>query len=138
MASIRSWNWRALVGPLVTFAGALSYLTWTHRWPALSDVPWLNYAILALGIWLSADGLQRAWRNGRLRRAFASLGLGLSAGIAGLFVWWAAIGSSDLPQGGLAPGSPLPRLSLRGPDGALVELASLPQPLVVVFYRGHW
>jgi len=131
-------NWRAPLGPLVTVAGFLSYVTLIHRWRALSDVPWLNYAILALGLWLSATGLRQAWTRGRLRRAAASLGLGLSAAVAGLFVWWATIYSSQLPQGGLPLGAPLPALTLAGPDGEPVELSSLRQPLVLVFYRGHW
>ena len=138
MTTTSTWNWRALLGPPVAFGAAVSYLTWLHRWPALSDVPWLSYAVLALAVWLSAQGLARAWQRGRVRRALASVGLGLSAGIAGLFGWWAVVGSSHLPSGGLAQGDPLPQLSLAGPDGRPVELASLQQPLVVVFYRGHW
>jgi hypothetical protein len=138
MTRTSTWNWSALLGPPVAFGAVVSYLTWIHRWPALSDVPWLNFAVLALAVCLSAQGLAWAWRRGRVRRALAALGLGLSASIAGLFVWWAVIGSSELPSGGLALGDPLPKLSLTDPDGQPVQLASLQQPLVIVFYRGHW
>jgi hypothetical protein len=140
MAESRRWNWAAGLGPLVAFAGVVTYLTVFYRWPALSDVPWLNYGLLALGVALSVRGLRRAWSRGRLRRACAALGLGLSAGIAGFFVWFALVGSSDLPADaqGLALGDPLPQLVLLDQEGRPVELAALSQPLILVFYRGHW
>jgi predicted anti-sigma-YlaC factor YlaD len=134
-------NRAAVLGPLVAIAGFASYFTVFYRWPALRDVPWLNYALLALAVGLSAVGLRRAWpRGGALRRAGAAAGLLVSGAIALFFAWYTLSGSRQLPDAAnaLAIGAPLPRIALLDQTGQRVELAALDQPLVLVFYRGFW
>jgi hypothetical protein len=141
MEKERRFNWAAGLGPLAAIAGFLTYFTVFYRWPALRDVPWANYALLAVGVLLSARGVQRAWpRGGWLRRSLASLGLIVSGAVALFFGWYVLSYSYDMPDParGLPVGAPLPRLALLDQTGARVELAMLPQPLVIVFYRGFW
>jgi hypothetical protein len=141
MSATRRFDWAALLGPPLAIAGFLSYFAFFYRWPALRDVPWANFALLAAAVALSALGLRRAARRrGRLRQTLAALGLGFSGALALSFVWYVAVGSRDLPDSsrGLALGAPLPALTLLDPTGTPVELTKLEQPLVLVFYRGFW
>jgi hypothetical protein len=141
MPAARRLNWNAALGPLVAIVGLLSYFTLFYRWPALRDVPWLNYALLLVAVALSARGLQSAWSRGRaLRRSLGALGLALSATLALFFAWYTLVASRQLPDAAsaLAVGAPLPQIALRDHTGRSVELGALEQPLVLVFYRGHW
>jgi hypothetical protein len=141
MATARRRNWEAALGPLVAVAGFVSYFAVFYRWPVLRDVPWLNYALLVAAVALSLRGVHSAWsRGGALRRGLALLGLGASAAVALFFAWYTLSASRELPDAsrGLALGAPLPQLALLDHTGARVELASLSEPLVLVFYRGHW
>jgi hypothetical protein len=124
----------------VAVAGVLSYFLLFYRWPVLRDTPWLNYALLALALALSASGMRAAWSRGPSRRVLAGTGLVLSVAFSALFVWYVVALSADLPDParGLPLGTPLPELALLDQGGERVELSRLEQPLVVVFYRGFW
>jgi len=41
------------LGPIVTFAGAVSYFLYFARFPSLRDVPWVNLPIVAGDVRLS-------------------------------------------------------------------------------------
>jgi hypothetical protein len=135
----RSRNRALWLGPLVAALGVVSYFTWFYRWPALRDFPWVNLALLAAGVVLSAAGLARAWPRAGARRILGVLGLAVSAGLGVLFVWFCFVSSAVLPgeELALAVGQPAPRVELPDQRGEPFDLAGGGR-LVLVFYRGHW
>jgi hypothetical protein len=129
------------LGPLVAVAGVASYFTLFYRWPLTRDFPWLNLALLALAVGLSLRGFQGFASGTRVARAGAVTSLALSAALSALFVWYCFGLSYGLPseERALAVGAPVPALTLRDHMDRNVDLAAAArQPLVLVFYRGHW
>jgi hypothetical protein len=135
----RAINHALWAGPLLALLGYASYWTLFPRWPALSDVPWVNLSLLALGLALSLLGLRRAWRRGLWRPAVAVLGVGFSALLGyGLIVYCFST-SYGLPESpaALAVGDVAPAVSLPDTDDQVHSLNAAGTTLVV-FYRGHW
>jgi hypothetical protein len=130
------------IGPIVVFAGAVSYFLVFARWPLLRDFPWFNLPVVLAGVALSTVGLWRAlarpaiWRG----RILGSLGLLLSLGMGGLFCFYIFSLSYRLPPPTAADRlETLPALTLTAHDGRAIDLAaSNGRKRVLVFYRGHW
>ena len=140
-ASPSGRNHALWTGPLVALFGVLSYYTVFRRWPALSDLPWVNLLILALGVGLSLVGLRRSWGRGIWRPAAGLVGLALSGYLASYLAWYCFVRSYELPTSpnALAIGAPLPTTVLDDQDGQPYELDALTDGrLLVVFYRGFW
>ncbi|MFQ5514862.1 MAG: hypothetical protein ACE5FG_10520 [Myxococcota bacterium] len=128
-------------GPLVALAGLVSYWKVFYRWPALSDVPWVNFAALGLAIGISVLALARAWRRGLGSRVVAGLGLICSLLLTGVLIAYCFVWSRNLPDPGsaLEIGAEVPAVVLPDQNGRPVDLARLARdPLVLVFYRGFW
>ena len=131
------------IGPLLTVVGAMSYFLFFVRFPSLRDFPVVNLPLVLLGLALTAAGcVQMFRRHSRvLGKAFASLGLLLSAAVAGLFSFYIFFLSYQMPAA-----AAVPELGVAAPDFALVDQNDSPVQLsdfrgskvVLVFYRGHW
>ena len=126
-------------GPPIALVGLVSYFMLFNRYPALSDVPWVNLLILATGLALSTRGLMRAWGRGLWRPALGVVGLGLSGLFSFALVAYCFSLSYGLPDGesGLAVGSLLPNTVLADQAGRPFALAA-DGAVLLVFYRGHW
>jgi len=131
------------MGPLIVFAGVVSYFVVFAHIPALRDVPWLNLSLVLGGIVVCVVGLWRAFAESPSLwgRIFAVSGLLLSLAIAGLFVFYVFALSYRLPE----PSEETARLDV-APDFTLNDQHGRPVALndyrgrnvVLVFYRGHW
>lgn len=130
-------------GPLLTFAGMVSYFEYFVRFPVLRDFPWVNLPLVLAGLASALVGLWVAFRRparlwvrlaGVLAVAFAGL-------VGGFFLTYVFALSYDLPEVG-----PSDRLMIRSPEFALSDhTGSLHRlsdyrgrKVVLVFYRGHW
>jgi hypothetical protein len=137
----RAARWARWLGPLVALGAVASYFTLFVRWPATRDFPWVNLALLALALGLSLRGL-RGFASAKIpTRAGAATSLALSGALSAFFAWYCFSLSYALPgeERALAVGAPAPQLSLRDHLDRDVDLAAAArQPLVLVFYRGHW
>lgn len=131
------------IGPVVTFAGAVSYFLWFARYPALRDFPWLNLPLVLLGVVLSFLGAWAVFTGKRpwSRKLAAGGGLVLTVALAALFTGYVFVLSSMLPearQETLAMNE-APTVELTGADGSVVDLAGYGgRRVVLVFYRGYW
>ena len=129
------------LSPALGFLGLTSYWGLIYRWPALSDVPWVNFSILALAVGLSLIALRRAWPRGVWLRVAGVAGVVWSTALSAVLVLYCAVWSYNLPDpaGGLAVGAAAPRLALPDQEGRALDLgeAAMGQ-LVLVFFRGHW
>jgi hypothetical protein len=95
-----------------------------------------NWALVAAGIGCSFAAFRRA-AAGRRRLAGAVLGANvvLAALFAAFLYWLLAVPGADGP----AIGAHVPEVALRDQAGRLVRLAGFRgDPLLLVFYRGHW
>ena len=130
------------LGPVVAFAGAVSYFLLFARFPALRDFPWVNLPLVLAGVALSVAAVARAGRRrgGRLRRVPAVLGLAFAVLLATAFCAYVFHLSYQVPQSAVARGlERAPEFSLRASDGSTVALSDFAgRPVVLVFYRGFW
>ena len=131
------------LGPIVAFAGAVSYFLYFARFPSLRDVPWMNLPIVVCGIWLSAVGMRRAFSSpGRFRgRVTAALGLLLSVSVALLFGFYIFSLSYEVPPPTETTRALIsaPAFTLPDQHGSDVRLSDLRgSKVVLVFYRGFW
>jgi hypothetical protein len=131
------------LGPLLTFAGGVTYFTTFARWAPLRDFPWVNLPLVLGGLLLSAAGLRRAWRTAprRRTRALAVAGCAGSGLLATLFCLYVFALSYALP----APGArtlaleQAPDFALLDQRGESVRLSALRgRKVVLTFYRGFW
>ncbi len=76
------------IGPLVAFAGVVSYFELFARFATLRDFPWVNLPLVVLGAALSALGVKQALaRSPALRgKVLAAAGLALSLLLTAAFV----------------------------------------------------
>lgn len=131
------------IGPIVVFAGALSYFTYFVRFPVLRDFPWLNLPIVLVGLLASGWAAWRAWSlPQRYRgRVLGTLGVVFSLLIAGLFCAYVFVLSYRMPEPAVASLTlnAAPDFTLRDARGGEVQLSALRgQRVVLVFYRGYW
>lgn len=139
----RRRNHAVWLGPVIVFAGAVSYFLYFARFADLRDFPWINLPIIGLGFLISAVGLARA-RVGSAKtigRVSAWLGLIFSIAISGLFCFYIFDLSYQLPKATelSVKLSQSPEVALRDPDGKLVRLSDFRgRKLIITFYRGHW
>jgi len=128
------------IGPLVVFAGAVSYFEVFARIPALRDFPWVNLPLIWAGVVLTALGLRQALRGkrGRITGSIALLFSVLLAGLFHAYVFWY---SYRMPDAIAAPAAttPAPDFTLVDQHGGSVTLSALRgRNVVLVFYRGYW
>lgn len=129
------------LAPLLAVFGLVSYYALFARWPITRDVPWANFAILALAFGLSLVGLRRAWPRGLWRRiaGVASLAVcTLLPAFLAFYTWSLSYGLPDA-EGALAVGETVPAARLLDQTGREVDLESEARgSMLLVFYRGHW
>jgi hypothetical protein len=140
---VKSRNHALWIGPLVTFAGLVSYFLVFVRWPALTEFPWVNLPLVLAGLGISLLGLWRAFRQSERYRGkvLGSLGFVFSLGVAGLFCFYVFYMSYLLPgESAVTRGlTAAPAVALPDQNGELVELAGLRgRKVIVTFYRGFW
>jgi len=133
------------IAPLTALFALVGYFTLTVRVQALSDVPWLNLAVLVATLAGSLWALPEAWaRGGVVRRCGAALGLGVSSLCSASLIYYCFFLSYGVPSANAAlpAGEPLPAIELADHRAEPVDLAQLGQighgDTVLVFYRGHW
>ncbi len=131
------------IGPLVAFAGLVSYFMVFARFAALRDFPWLNLPLVILGAVLSAVGAWRAFGRPEVFRGkvLGSLGLALSLSLASLFcayVFWITYQVPAPSETALALVE-APGFALTSNAGETVRLSDFAgRKVVLVFYRGFW
>jgi hypothetical protein len=131
------------IGPLLTFAGGVSYFLYFARFPALRDVPWVNLPLVLAGLLLSVIALGRAFSRRAVYRGkvLGSLALAFSVLLTGLFALYVFVWSYGLPEPGevtLSLGE-APDFTLTDQHGEPVTLSALRgRKVVLTFYRGHW
>ena len=128
-------NHAAWIGPLIAFAGLVTYFSVAVNVPDLRDSAALNLIVVSLGVAVAGWGVVR-------RRTWKSwLGLVTSGALASLLFGYVLVLSNRLPDAGAAPsvGSAAPPLVLPDQTGRVVDLRDLgDRRVVVVFYRGFW
>jgi hypothetical protein len=141
----RSWNAFVWLGFGITLAAILSYFLFFLQFPETRDVPWVTFLLFVPAVWLLAAGLKRAYRQpdryrGKISGPILSL---LSAGLIGLFGYFAIALTKDLPSGSAAlqAGQRAPGFTLADSGGkpvALSEILGKNRGAVLIFYRGYW
>ncbi len=130
------------IGPLVAFAGVVSYFEVFARFAALRDFPWVNLPLMVLATALSALGLRRCLRHSKLRgKVIAGLGLAFSLLLTAAFVAYVFWITYFLP----APSEvalglvQAPDFALTSSTGETVRLSDFAgRRVALVFYRGFW
>jgi hypothetical protein len=142
---MRRTTWVLLwMGPLLAFAGAVSYFLYFARFPVLRDFPWVNLPVVVLGLLVSVWAGWQAFfdrASGLGARIFAGIALLMSLGISTLFGAYIFLLSNQLP--GIDPvvrvGQAAPDFALVDQKGQTIRLSELRgRPVVLDFYRGHW
>jgi hypothetical protein len=129
------------IGPLVVFAGAVSYFLVFVRWPQLRDFPWVNLPLVLVGLAASVAAFRRRRKGVRLSASLAWFGLCLSTLLAGLFCFYVFYLSSTLPVPTTTTVAMqhAPSFALADQDGEVVRLEELRgKNVVLVFFRGFW
>lgn len=139
----RGANHLLWVGPLLAFAGTVSYFEVFSYIAVLRDFPWLNFPLVLAGIVVSVVGLWRAFSDEPtlLSRFLAVCGLLASLAIGGLFSFYVLVLSNRLPSidGVAAELATAPDFTLTDQNGRPVTLSDFRgHNVVLVFYRGHW
>jgi hypothetical protein len=157
----RSWNPRIWIGFVISLAAMVSYPTVFARYPITRDFPWVTLLLLALGIFLVASGLTRAFgRPDAYRGRISGSILGVvTVLLAGFFLFVIFYGARQIPASHGAPrvGEAAPDFTLPDSKGDNVTLSSLlnssfspddgptagsatgkTAAVVLVFYRGYW
>lgn len=136
-------NHSAWIGPVVVFAGAVSYFLVFARFPVLRDFPWLNLPIVAAGVIVSVLGVRHAIarRAGANGRFVSGIGLFFSVGVSALFCFYVFNLSYQVPKPTKLSLnlSQAPEFALSDQDGKQVRLSDFRgRKLILTFYRGHW
>jgi hypothetical protein len=141
----RRWNGRVWAGFAIVLVAVLSYVPIFVRFPITRDFPWVNLLLFALGGWLLAGGMKRAfgqpdrYRGKITGTVFSVLALALCA----LFCWGNFVFARQMPSAGAAPkvGQQAPDFTLADASGRPVTLADLRKAnhaVLLIFYRGYW
>jgi hypothetical protein len=128
------------LGPLVVFAGFVSYYQVFARFAVLRDFPWINLPVIWVGVVVTALGLRQAFRRGR-GKILGSIALLFSVLVAGLFHAYVFWYSYQMPAAATAPTAlaPAPDFTLVDQHGRSITLSDFRgRKVVLVFYRGHW
>ena len=149
----RRWNLSIWAGFLLVVAGFLSY-PFFIQFPAMRDVPWVNFILFAAGLALLVLGLTRAFGRPTIYRGkiFGPILAVLSLLIAGLFGYVVFFELRDLPASSGAPhvGQKAPEFTLTDQDDRPISLSDLlsspaanasiakPNAALLIFYRGFW
>jgi len=128
------------IGPLVVFAGFVSYYQVFARFAVLRDFPWVNLPVMWVGVVLSALGVRAAFREGR-RKILGPIALIFSLLVAGLFhayiFWYSYRMPGETPT--TSAMTLAPDFTLTDQHGRSLTLSDLRgRKAVLVFYRGHW
>jgi hypothetical protein len=127
-----------LLGIVSYFVVVLRFAAW---WPEVRNDALPNWAIVLLGLGLAIAGARRASvaPRGTRRRWLPPTLAGADVALTALFAW-IMFGMSAVPAfQGPAVGAPAPGFALTAQDGRRVSLSEFRgQPLLMVFYRGHW
>jgi hypothetical protein len=142
----RRWNSALWLGFVCVLVGLFSY-EYLVRYPALRDFPWLNLLLLALGGFLLALGLVRAFGRPHIYRGkiFGSIFSILSAVGIAFFCYVTFVVLKQVPPSASAPavGAKAPEFTLPNQNGRDISLVDLlatqnTRAAVLIFYRGHW
>jgi len=142
-------NAAAALGLVLGFLGVASYFAFvvpvlSPRWPSLREAAWLNAALVAAGLLLSALGVRRARgrRPTHRGRRLAPLLAGVNLAVAAFFAWYLLDFSGRMPDASAtapAVGAVAPDIALTDQRGAPLRLADLRgRNVLLVFYRGFW
>jgi hypothetical protein len=155
----RSWNPMVWVGAALVFAGVVSYPLYFARFPALRDFPWVNLAMMALGLVLLGLGIARAFARPDAYRGkiFGSVLGVLALAFLGLVGYEFVATARQLPAshgaprvGQFAPDFTLPDsrnepVNLSGlesspfaPNGGIGSAGEPAAATLLIFYRGYW
>jgi hypothetical protein len=157
----RSWNPRTWAGFALCLAALVSYPTFFARYAITRDFPWITLLLMALGLFLVASGVLRAFRQPDAYRGkiFGSILGVLSLALVGLFLFGIFHLTRQLPASHGAPqvGQLAPDFTLPDSQGNNVTLSNLlnspfttdTQPaggatpaktaaVILIFYRGYW
>ncbi len=141
--STRKPNYLLWVGPVLTFAGVISYFLYFSQFPDLRDFPWVNFPLVILGVVFSGIAVWRAFSRPNIYRGriLGSIGAMLSLTFASLFCFYIFHLSYQVPaETSVTAGlKEIPDLELSDHEGRLVRLNDLRgKNVVITFYRGHW
>lgn len=132
------WLWS---GPLVAFAGFVSYFLLFAKWASTRDVPWVNLPLVWAGAGMTLWGARLALKRGGWRIAAGGVASLAALFFAGLLTVYVFVLSSQMPAVTEASdtGAEVPALTLPAHDGTAVNLRQASTgKLVLVFYRGAW
>ncbi|MGB2668698.1 MAG: hypothetical protein WAK48_32235, partial [Candidatus Acidiferrum sp.] len=101
----RSWNPRPWAGFALCVAAFVSYPTFFARYAITRDFPWLTLLLMALGLFLVASGVLRAFRQPDAYRGkiFGSVLGVFSVALVGLFLFGIFHLTRQLPASHGAP-----------------------------------
>jgi 4-amino-4-deoxy-L-arabinose transferase-like glycosyltransferase len=132
----------ALLGLLLVLSGIVSYfviaLHFGGRLPWVRNTALPNWALIVLGLTLSAVGARQALASPTHRRLAPSLAV-VNVTLTAAFAWM-LYGMSAVPLvAGPVVGAPAPDFALVDQSGRTARLEDFRgAPLLLVFYRGHW
>jgi len=136
----RGRNHLLWIGPLVVFAGFVSYYQVFAPYPLLRDFPWINLPLIWAGVVLSALGVRRAFQRGR-GKVLGAIALTFSVLVAALFhayIFWYSYRMPGATETTTSM-TRAPDFSLADQHGRSVTLSEyLGRKVVLVFYRGYW
>lgn len=128
-------NHAVWIGLLISLIGLVSYFTFFARFPALRDVPKVNFALVLIGLAISGWGLLRR------RSLWSIVGFVLSAACGAMLALYVFVLSYGLPatERVIQVGEPAPAFALPDQEGRTTTLDDYRgSNLVLVFYRGFW
>lgn len=157
----RSWNPRIWAGFGLALAAMVSYPTVFARYPITRDFPWATLLLIALGVFLVATGVARAFRRpdayrGKISGSILSV---LTVLLVGFFLVEIFYATRRIPASHGAPqvGEMAPEFTLPDSKGRNVTLSSMlsssftaddrptagavsvkTSAAVLIFYRGYW
>ena len=157
----RRWNLLLWGGFAIAFLAFPAYFIYFVRFQSTREIPWPNFLLSALAIFMLAIGLWRAYRRPQEYRGKVSgpIVAVLSLFLIGYFFQSIYVGARSVPASINAPqvGQKVPDFTLLDSEGQPVTLSALlSQPFgsndwpatsaaaknaagtVLIFYRGYW
>jgi glycerol uptake facilitator-like aquaporin len=157
----RSWNPLLWVGFAIAFLAFPAYFVYFIRFQSTREIPWPNFLLSAVAVFMLALGLWRAFKQPQAYRGKIAgpILATLSVFLIGYFFVGIYSGARNLPASMNAPqiGQRVPNFTLPDSEGQRVTLYSLlDQPFgsndwppkadaakkaagtILIFYRGYW